>query len=261
MSGAEDSSPSNSSLPTTSGNFFLNMFPRPPNDWYLLCILYNDKFVIAQKAHHGACPAEAGASLYNFLAKPVNIMQLKYGIPHIHIPTQDQMEYARKADNFGAAAHHIRQWAKYSAERHGSLYYGETNILNGYPCLSLLDDTGTAILELVSRATSSQRLPVLSSLDFVNDAANCEWTYVVNLDLNQIEIFRGWFVAQEKTPGHRFRDVGKENAPVPGLIMILSFSELQNMSRDDFVRTVEYREVSINPHVRSALHYANGATI
>jgi len=73
-------------------------------------------------------------------------------------------------------------------------------------------------------------------LEFANDGLSCEWAYVVDLDKEVFEIYGG---CEKKHDGHRFKDVGDEEALVPAFICSFDFRELYLMkSGEEFLDKV-----------------------
>lgn len=72
-------------------------------------------------------------------------------------------------------------------------------------------------------------------LEFLNNGLFCEWVYVVDLDDEVFEVYRG-SGSGKKTEGHRFAGVGDENATVPKM-MGRSFGaeDLARMTAEEFL--------------------------
>lgn len=68
-----------------------------------------------------------------------------------------------------------------------------------YPELSR--DTGAEILEIVEKAQPGIKLK--NGTDFAGDSLMCEYAYVIDLDANTLEVFKG-FNCQQLQPGERF---------------------------------------------------------
>ena len=99
---------------------------------------------------------------------------------------------------------------------------------------SLHPVTGAAILEVVAQASAWRKVPIRFELEFANDQFSCEYTYVIDLDKDVLEVFGQ--VGDDKTPGHRFAGVGDDNDPVPSYFSSFGFSDLQKSNGEqDFL--------------------------
>jgi len=65
----------------------------------------------------------------------------------------------------------------------------------------LLRDTGAKILKLVQE--SEPGIVLKNSIDFAADSLFCEWAYVIDLDLNLLEVYKG-FNEEPLDPSERF---------------------------------------------------------
>ncbi|KAK3995450.1 hypothetical protein QBC44DRAFT_378619, partial [Cladorrhinum sp. PSN332] len=93
-----------------------------------------------------------------------------------------------------------------------------------YP--SIARGTGANILGLIVRAaqeSENMKLPIYQELRFLT-CFNCEWAYVVDLDKEVLEVYKGWGARVPKHDGHRFKDIGDAGATVPGLVRTFDFS-------------------------------------
>lgn len=69
-----------------------------------------------------------------------------------------------------------------------------------YPELSR--DTAARILQLVFDSPPGMR--VSDALEFAKDSLFCEWAYVIDLDKDVLEVYKGWQKTPSKRKNHRF---------------------------------------------------------
>lgn len=79
-----------------------------------------------------------------------------------------------------------------------------------YP--ELTRDTGAEILQLVNDSPPGIKLK--DSLSFATDGLFCEWAYVIDLDKNTLEVFKG-FNKKPLKKGERFRGMKPEKDASP----------------------------------------------
>jgi hypothetical protein len=90
----------------------------------------------------------------------------------------------------------------------------------------------TCILEVIARATAEKHVPI-----WLDVATWCERAYVVDLDQNTFEVFKGSETKQE-APTTRFNDVGGDHDTVPALLKSFSFSQLPATEKE-FMRALK----------------------
>ena len=71
------------------------------------------------------------------------------------------------------------------------------------------DDIGICILENIAYARGSEPVPHSFGLEFADDGAFCEWTYVVDLDAEVLEVYAGASISGLRVEGRgRLAEVG-----------------------------------------------------
>ena len=98
-------------------------------------------------------------------------------------------------------------------------------------------DTGSDILDLVMKAPDG--LPLFSSYKFARNGLMCEWAYVLDLDQEQLEVYRG-FGKGDAPEGERFGGPGLDNSSGYGpvrLAKVYKFADLP--SRGQFLADLQ----------------------
>ncbi|AEO54286.1 hypothetical protein MYCTH_2313755 [Thermothelomyces thermophilus ATCC 42464] len=207
---------------------------------HLICVFWKGKWVLAQYGQFDGYPEGQGVKIFNFLSYARNIDNLKAGLDHyIYEPTKEELD-AIWAECDAWDENRLAQGLPYQHNMFG--------INQLYP--SLARETSAGILGIIARASQTgsedgtdgsagmraKKVPVSLDLEFANETLFCEWAYVIDLDKEILEIYGG---GEHKHDGHRFKDVGSEDAPVPAFICSFSFSELYLMrSAEEFLDKV-----------------------
>lgn len=80
---------------------------------------------------------------------------------------------------------------------------------------------------------------MIDSEDFLQDSLFCEWAYIINLDENQLEIYRGF---QTEPKSSRYYDEtdssNKEYYPV-GELAVVEFNAITNFSMEKLEESLE----------------------
>lgn len=123
----------------------------------IIAVQYQGEYKIAQYGQWDGYPEGVGASVLNFL-NACNIEEFKKAVSECEWATNIYIDEIEKEEG----------WYKTHPE--------------------LSRDTGGEILELI---LSGKRV-LIDSLEFVKDSLFCEWAYVVDLDSNTFEIYKGF---------------------------------------------------------------------
>lgn len=124
---------------------------------HLMCIYHAGRIKIAQYGHWDGYPGGAGVQILRFLRTPLNIARLRAGLPFIKISTE-KFYCIRAVDQ--------------------SPYLGSAQFM---PQLAEAGDKGGEI-----------QVEVGMDLDFARDTWFCEWAYVVDLDGECLEAYKGF---------------------------------------------------------------------
>ena len=159
----------------------------------------NGEYKVAQYGQWDGYPEGLGVTLLNFL-KNVNMDSFRNAIDNVSFYTKEEI------DEINTTIDEIRKdIPNYSWQK-------------DFPQLSR--DTGGDILNLI---TFKEVNKVNNSIDFAADSLFCEWAYVIDLDTNKFEVYKG-FNHEELNNNERFyfledkRDkeniVGKDYHPI-----------------------------------------------
>jgi hypothetical protein len=208
-------------------------------------VFWKGKWCIAQYGQWDGYPEGQGVKILNFLSVAHNIDKLKAGLAHVYEVTGEEVNLIWDE---------CEAWN--ASQREQGIPWGETvdGVKKLYPSLSR--DTSAGLLGIIARASladeegavedetdkekqpkRTKRIPINLGLEFANDTLFCEWAYVIDLDKEVLEVYGG---GENKHDGHRFKDVGPEDAPVPAFISSFAFSEIYLMkSNKEFLDKIK----------------------
>ena len=214
----------------------------------LLCIFYKGRFVVVQYTQFDGYPEGKGVQIFEFLKNPINLVHLKEGLDnHICIPTKEEK------DEIGVQVNRLNEEGRQN-HRPWALTLGGA-LLQFWPGLSR--ETGAKIFKLIATAGATtsgaeltaettppaaaagpvmfvneeKRVPLYLDFEFVNDTLSLEWAYVVDLDANTFEVYKG-SQSKEEAVSNRFNHIGGENETVPKLVKTFTIDGLPAMEKD-----------------------------
>jgi hypothetical protein len=141
----------------------------------------------------------------------IHIERLREGLQHIVTLTEEgkQQLYDTITHDY-PEVDQLDEWAPKS-------------IFRFWPSLSR--DTGSGILEIIAGAKAGNHVPLELDLEFANESHFCKWAYVVDLDKNTFEVFKGSETKQQAST-IRFSDIGESDDTVPALLKSFPFPQL-----------------------------------
>jgi hypothetical protein len=192
----------------------------------LICVYHRGRFVVAQYSQWEGFPQEdgQGMEILEFLWRSRNIERLREGLQHIVTLTEEGRQQV-----FDTITHNYPEVDR----RDG--YNLAKKIFSFWPSLSR--DTGAGILKIIARAKAGNHVPVMLDLEFANESHFCKWAYVVDLDQNTFEVFKG-SEAKQQAPTTRFSDIGESDDTVPALLKSFPFSQLPATGKE-FMRALK----------------------
>lgn len=139
----------------------------------------NGEYKVAQYGQWDGYPEGLGATLLNFL-KNVNMDSFRNAIDNVSFYTQEEIDEINKTIDEMQRNIPNYNWQKY------------------FPQLSR--EVGGDILDLITFKGVNK---VNNSIDFAADSLFCEWAYVIDLDINKFEVYKG-FNKEELSSDERF---------------------------------------------------------
>ena len=140
---------------------------------HLTCVIKDGEFRVAQYGQWDGYPSGQGATILTFLAK-ADLNQFRDRVEQCHWLDLEDFEERYKTWGF---------------PEDGFMDRGESEMFKGaFPYLGR--DLGAEILEEIYHATDIVELRNESA--FAHDSLMCEWAYVIDLDRNVFEVYRGF---------------------------------------------------------------------
>jgi hypothetical protein len=175
----------------------------------LVCVVKDGEFRVAQYGQWDGYPRGQGQTITEFLFK-AELDHFKSQIDKVRHLSAEEVQARWKAvgaDDTGWVTMDVSQRFK------------EQNA-------HLSRDCGADVLEYIHKADKPE---VFMNLDFAGDSLFCEWAYVVNLDTDELEVYKG-FNQEDLDKSERFAFLtkeGEEYRPVK-LFKSIRFNDLTN---------------------------------
>ena len=190
----------------------------------LTAVVYEGKYVIAQYGQWDGYPEGQGETARKFLRetflRPLFLARLK----ETRWITPEEIEAGYKA-----AGHDGSDFVnmEVSARFHKQFPY-------------MTRDHGAEILRLVQESTGP--ILVKDSSDFARDSLFCEWAYVIDLDKNTFEVYRG-FNHEPPPAGERFaclepREKSRDGTPYYPVKHVITFQLDAIPTNDEFLKAI-----------------------
>lgn len=188
----------------------------------LTVVVANGETKVAKYCQWDGYPSGQGAIILNFLSKVLRgdrnrIESFKDKVVNnTHFISSDEVNY---------------KWKECGANDSGLVSFDISDeFLKRYP--SLHRNTGGSILDIINR--SNNVVDLENDENFVKDGLFCEWAYVVDLDQNTLEVYKGVYDDKEAPiiPKNRFTDKD-------GQVKLLKTFNLINLpSEKEFCRSL-----------------------
>ncbi len=139
----------------------------------LVCVYSGGQYKAATYNHSDSYPSSLGVETLTFL-NSIEPAELQKGLNHITSLSSPEIKNRWKALGVPDGAH--------------IGYEEEEKFKNAHPLLTQVP--GDELLKFIANCSSPTELA--SSLTFASDSLFCEWCYVVDLDKNTFEVFKGF---------------------------------------------------------------------
>ena len=179
----------------------------------LTIVKKDGKYVVAQYGQRDGYPEGNGVILYNFAKDKNNIELLREKVCNcVYIDEVECDELETKFSNSDCS------YEKF---------------LLTYPQFSR--DIGTDILHLIMQ--SSNEIKLINHIDFIADSLFCEWAYIIDLDSDTFEVFKG-FNTKKLSKDDRFFEFETEDKYHPCKLAIAwKFDNLPE-TEEDFTKSI-----------------------
>lgn len=141
---------------------------------HLITVVKNNEYKVAQYGQWDGYPDVQGRDILNFLTNEIDRDIFDKKVSEIEFITNEETS---------------KRWIEIGAnpnEKFLSMDLSE-KFTKLYPELSR--DTGAEILSIIQN--SEKPIKLQDNLDFAKDSLFCEWAYVIDLDKNTFEVYKG----------------------------------------------------------------------
>lgn len=188
---------------------------------HLTMVLYNNKFVVAQYGQWDGYPEGAGVDILKFLQERFNKEAFIKNLSLLNYYSTEDVE---------------ELWEDLGSENGLATLGQSDNFRNKY--ITLHRDCGSDILSIIQDATSD-KIPIHLQTEFAGDSLFCEWAYILNLDNDTLEIYKG-FQKSPREMGERFAYLNHLNDNGYWPIKMLGDFDIKNLPDEKrFLASIE----------------------
>jgi len=163
---------------------------------HLICVVKDGEYRVAQYGQWDGYPSGQGLTVLRFLTKEMDRTRFESKIDELSWITDEEYESQWKECGTDPVSDLVSiDIAEKYAEKHPE------NSRN----------TGGKILSIIQN--SDKPLKIINQLDFAADSLFCEWAYVIDLDKNTFEVYKG-FNKEPLKKDERFAQLDKESNSV-----------------------------------------------
>ncbi len=162
----------------------------------LTMVIHKEETKVAQYGQWDGYPSGQGLTVLEFL-KNSNMDVFKKKLENVRFSNDDDI---KKMNEFLLSIGAQDGWVNLEQSKK----YNEQ-----YPYMSR--DVGAEILNMIYESDGEVLLQDSSS--FASDSLFCEWAYVIDIDKNQLEVYKG-FNHSELEDGQRFKNLEKQKYPI-----------------------------------------------
>jgi hypothetical protein len=162
----------------------------------LIAVQLDGEYRIAQYGQWDGYPSGQGKTVLDFLRAKTRIEKLRKALPRCRFLDAEGRDKAFM-DSYNANA---PEWSSQPDNRTAE----QKRWFSTY----ITRDLGGKILEAVADS-SDEEIILRNSIEFSADSLSCEYAYVIDLDANTLEVYKG-FNTKELPAGHRFEKFTKE---------------------------------------------------
>jgi len=161
---------------------------------HLIAVVEGGDYKVAQYGQWDGYPDGQGYTILDFFRTPGNETRLRKGLENC-----DWAEANTIKTLYASVGIQLNDT--------GMITYEQSKIFaKAYPTLHR--DTGAEILEII--ASSTDVIPLKDSRSFGGESLFCEWVYVIDLDNNTLEVYKG-FRKDPSGPADRFHEFEDSN--------------------------------------------------
>ncbi|MBN8643471.1 MAG: hypothetical protein J0L86_16790 [Flavobacteriales bacterium] len=175
----------------------------------LTMVIQDQQTKVAQYGQWDGYPEGQGLTILSFLEEKTNIEKLKQILPKVRFENKQDMK--QKSEFF-----------KSMGAEDGWMNMEQADQFHKrYPLLTR--NLGGEILSKMLEYANQKEIVLVNSEDFALDSLFCEWAYVVDLDKNTLEVYKG-FNQSAITPKDRFYNLYDKKNRYKPIKIVKSFS-------------------------------------
>lgn len=188
---------------------------------HIFLVQKDSEYKVAQYGQWDGYPSGQGQALLEFLKTPGFLDKLREKIDNTVFITQE--DHLKLIKDLGIES------TEYFTQEQSNLFFSK------YPHLSR--NVSVEVLKFIIESGDTP-LQLKNSYEFAGDSLFCEWGYVLDLDKNVLEVYKGFNHAASYSG--RFNDLIDPKSEYAPIFLIKSYSLDDLPSLDDFISLESY---------------------